>query len=173
MSLYQQIVLIGPMGAGKSTVGRLLAHALSLPFKDSDHIIEAKTGADIRWIFDVEGEEGFRNRESAILEELMTRTPLVLATGGGIVLRESNRDLLQCADAIIYLTTELEYLIQRTLKDKKRPLLQVDNPEAKILALMHQRDPIYRSVATHVVVTDKRSPKWVVRDILSILQPGK
>lgn len=173
MSSFQKIVLVGPMGAGKSTIGRLLANALSFPFKDSDHVIEEKSGADIPWIFDVEGEVGFRDRETAVLKELMGLDQVVLATGGGIVLREENRKLLDTADVVVYLTTDPEYLVQRTAKDKKRPLLQVDDPRQKILALVKERDPLYREVATDVIVTDTRSPKVVVQQIMSILNSSQ
>jgi len=159
------IVLVGPMGAGKSTIGRLLAATLQVPFEDTDSLIEDRTGADIPWIFDVEGEDGFRKRETAILKELMDERPLVLATGGGIVLREENRTLLTRADVVVYLTADPELLVQRTEKDKKRPLLQVDNPREKVLSLMSQRDPLYREVATRIVVTDTRSPKNVAQEI--------
>lgn len=169
MQTHKKIVIVGPMGAGKSTIGRLLAGALSLPFKDSDHVIEQKSGADIPWIFDVEGEGGFRDRESSVLQELMQASELVLATGGGIILRESNRELLKQADAVIYLTADPDYLVQRTAKDKKRPLLQVKNPRDTILALIAHRDPLYREVASHVVVTDTRSPKLVAQHVISLL----
>ena len=161
----KKIALVGPMGAGKSTIGRLLANALQLPFSDSDHVVEEKSGADIPWIFDVEGEEGFRDRETAVLETLLTEKNIVLATGGGIVLREKNRHLLKQADAVIYLKADTERLVQRTIKDKKRPLLQVDDPRKKILELLAQRDPLYRDVATHTVITDSRSPKAIAQQI--------
>ncbi len=170
ISVYEKIVLVGPMGAGKSTIGRLLASALSLPFKDSDHVIEEKSGADIPWIFDVEGEDGFRDREAATLKDLMQHEKVVLATGGGIVERDENRRLLSHADAVIYLTADPDYLVQRTSKDKKRPLLQVEDPKAKILSLIERRDPLYREVATHVVMTDTRSPKIIAQNIVSLLQ---
>lgn len=169
MSALQKVVLVGPMGAGKSTIGRLLASLLSLPFRDSDHVVEEKSGADIPWIFDVEGEDGFRDRETAALKELMSEEHLVLATGGGIVLREENRALLKLADAVVFLTADPDHLVQRTYKDKKRPLLQVDNPRHKILSLLKERDPLYREVATHIVMTDTRSPKSVAQGIVSDL----
>ncbi len=165
MQCVKKIALVGPMGAGKSTIGRLLANILRAPFWDSDHVIEEKTGADIPWIFDVEGEEGFRDRETAALESLLSEEAFVLATGGGIVLREKNRHLLKHADAVIYLKADTERLVQRTMKDKKRPLLQVDDPRTKIVELLAERDPLYREVATHVIVTDSRSPKVIAQQI--------
>lgn len=161
----QKIVLVGPMGAGKSTIGRLVSKQLDIPFKDSDHVIEARCGADIPWIFDVEGEEGFRQRETAVLQDMMMESSLVLATGGGIILREKNRLLLKQADVVIYLCADVEHLVRRTEKDKKRPLLQVADPRQKIIELLAERDPLYREVATHVVTTDTRSPKLVAKEI--------
>ncbi|ODS24302.1 shikimate kinase [Candidatus Endobugula sertula] len=170
MRFFQKIVLVGPMGAGKSTIGRLLAHHLSLPFRDSDHVVEERSGADISWIFDMEGEAGFRDRETAALEALVKEEQFVLATGGGIILRQKNRELIQQAEAVIFLIADPEHLVQRTYKDKKRPLLQVDNPREKILALLEEREPLYREVATHSVVTDTQSPKAVVQRIVSNLK---
>jgi shikimate kinase len=164
-----KIALVGPMGAGKSTIGRLLANILRAPFYDSDHVIEEKTGADIPWIFDVEGEEGFRERETVALASLLNEPALVLATGGGIVLREKNRRLLKQADAVVYLKADTERLVQRTMKDKKRPLLQVDDPRKKIVELLAERDPLYREVATHVIETDSRSPKVIAQQIAARL----
>ena len=164
-----KIALVGPMGAGKSTIGRLLAGILRAPFYDSDHVIEEKTGADIPWIFDVEGEEGFRDRETAALVSLLEIDALVLATGGGIVLREKNRQLLKYADAVIYLKADTERLVQRTMRDKNRPLLQVDDPRKKIVELLEERDPLYREVATHVILTDSRSPKMIAQQVAARL----
>lgn len=165
MPFSKKIVLVGPMGAGKSTIGRLVSKQLNLPFKDSDHVIEERCGADIPWIFDVEGEEGFRARETAVLRDLMAESGLVLATGGGIVLSVENRELLKQADIVVYLCADVEHLVRRTEKDKKRPLLQVANPRQKIIELLNQRDPLYREVATHIVKTDTRSPRLVAKEI--------
>ena len=164
------IYLVGPMGAGKTTIGRFLATQLELPFKDSDRVIEERTGADIPWIFDVEGEEGFRNRETAILKELVCENGLVLATGGGIVLREENRDCLNRRGWVVYLSASIDQLLERTSKDRKRPLLQVPDPHQKIIELIEQRDPIYREMADIIVNTDKRSPKSVAKEIVSKVQ---
>lgn len=153
------------MGAGKSTIGKLLAGILHLPFADSDRVIEERTGADIPWIFDVEGEDGFRQRETAVLRDLLAEGPMVLATGGGIVIREENRELLKGDAIVVYLTASVDQLVERTHKDKKRPLLQVADPEAKIRELIAQRHPLYQEVADLVIQTDRRGPKAVALDI--------
>lgn len=163
--MSQSIVLVGPMGAGKSTIGKLLAGILHLPFADSDRVIEDRTGADIPWIFDVEGEDGFRQRETAVLKDLLVAQPMVLATGGGIVVREENRDLLKGDSVVVYLTASIDQLVERTYKDKKRPLLQVADPEAKIRELIAFRDPLYQEVADIVIQTDRRGPKAVAQEI--------
>lgn len=157
------------MGAGKSTIGRLLANELNLPFRDSDRVIEERTGADIPWIFDMEGEEGFRNRESAVLSELAAEPGAVIATGGGIILRPANRDLMKAAGFICYLTASIEQLVERTARDKKRPLLQVENPRQKIIELLALRDPLYQSAADFVINTDRRSPKAVAQEIAGLV----
>ena len=155
-------MLVGPMGAGKSTVGRMLSSRLGFNFVDTDHLIEARTGADIPWIFDVEGESGFRDRETTILDSLNGSTQHVIATGGGIVVREENHQRLRQLGTVVYLTASIEQLVARTSKDRKRPLLQVADPKAKIIELLRARDPMYRKVADHVVETDGRNSKWVV-----------
>ena len=162
------IFLVGPMGAGKSTIGRLLAAELDFSFRDSDRVIEERTGADIPWIFDMEGEEGFRERESAVLVELAQEQRSVIATGGGIILRPANRELMKAAGHVCYLTASIDQLVERTARDKKRPLLQVDNPRQKIIDLVALRDPLYRAAADFVVNTDRRSPKSVAQEIVAI-----
>ncbi|SMF51541.1 shikimate kinase [Alteromonadaceae bacterium Bs31] len=157
------------MGAGKSTIGRLLAQRLCCEFFDTDHLIEERTGADIPWIFDVEGEAGFRERESSVLAEMTELSSGVVATGGGIVMREDNRKLLKSKCKVVYLTASIEQLVERTYKDKKRPLLQVKDPKAKIVELFELRDPLYRDVADHVLMTDSRSPKHVVQALVNYI----
>ncbi len=163
--MSQSLILVGPMGAGKSTIGKLLASILDIPFSDSDRVIEEKTGADIPWIFDVEGEAGFRQRETSVLGELLQAEAMVLATGGGIVMKDENRNLLKGDGVVVYLTASIDQLVERTYKDKKRPLLQVDDPEAKIRELIALRDPLYREVADIIVQTDRRSPRAVAQEI--------
>lgn len=160
------IILVGPMGAGKTTVGRQLASRLSLHFVDTDHLIEEKSGADIPWIFDVEGEAGFRSRETAVLESLSGVTGQVIATGGGIVVTPANHPLLKSLGRVVYLSASIEQLWERTCKDKKRPLLQVEDPKARIIDLVSKRDPLYRSLADHVVKTDGHGSRWVVQHIV-------
>lgn len=165
----RNIYLVGPMGAGKSTIGRVLAAELHLSFRDSDKVIEDRTGADIPWIFDMEGEEGFRDRESAVLDELSKGQDVVIATGGGIILRTQNREMMKSSGYVCYLTASIEQLVERTARDKKRPLLQVENPRQKIIDLIALRDPLYREAADFVINTDRRPPKLVAQEIASLV----
>lgn len=158
------------MGAGKSTIGRLLAKELRLPFKDSDKEIEQRTGADIPWIFDVEGEQGFREREQAVIAELSRQDGLVLATGGGAVMRPENRQALHAGGWVVYLHTSVEQQIDRTSRDRNRPLLRTANPAQVLRDLMAVRDPLYREVADIIIETDERPPRMVVQEILSRLE---
>ena len=164
------IFLVGPMGAGKSSVGRQLAKQLEYPFLDSDHEIEERTGAKIPLIFDIEGEEGFRDREQQMIDELSQRDKVVLATGGGAVLREINRDHLHNRGVVIYLAASIDQLFERTRRDRNRPLLQTNDPKKVISELLDARDPLYRQVAHHVVNTDGHSVKSVVNSILDKLK---
>src|SRR5690554_2872722 len=132
----QSIFLVGPMGAGKSTVGRFLAERLGYEFIDSDHEIEARTGVTIPMIFDIEGEAGFRQREMTVIDELTQRPNIVLATGGGVVLAEDNRRALRSRGFVIYLRSSVESLVQRTKNDRNRPLLQTDDPEKVIRQIL-------------------------------------
>ncbi len=166
----RNLILVGPMGAGKSTIGRLLAKELHLPFKDSDKEIEVRTGADIPWIFDVEGEQGFREREQAVLGDLCQEDGLVLATGGGAVLRQANREALRAGGRVIYLHTSVEQQLERTARDRNRPLLRTANPEQVLRELMATRDPLYREIADVIIETDQRPPRMVVQEVLSRLE---
>ena len=162
----ENIFLIGPMGAGKTTIGKLLAQELKLDFYDSDREIESRTGADIAWIFDMEGEEGFRKREAKVIEELSTRSKIVLATGGGVVLLEQNRRFLHSRGTVIYLMTTINQQLERTLRNQKRPLLQnIDDPETKLRDLMKEREPLYREIADYMVMTSRRNAKAVCNEL--------
>ncbi|SEG81788.1 shikimate kinase AroK [Marinobacterium lutimaris] len=160
------VFLIGPMGSGKSTIGRLLSGELNQEYVDSDREIEARAGADIPWIFDVEGEPGFRNREQAVIELLTQRENIILATGGGAVLRPENRANLQANGFVVYLKTSVDQQLERTARDKNRPLLQDDDPRGVLTKLMAERDPLYSACCDLVVKTDKRHPRSVVAEIV-------
>ncbi|MNZ63257.1 Shikimate kinase 1 [compost metagenome] len=170
MNSVSNLILVGPMGAGKSTIGRLLAKELHLVFKDSDKEIEQRCGANIPWIFDVEGELGFREREQAMIAELCSESGAVIATGGGAVLREANRAALKGGGRVVYLHASVEQQIARTARDKGRPLLQKPNPGQILRDLMEIRDPLYREIADVVVETDERPPRMVVQEILERLR---
>lgn len=161
------VFLVGPMGAGKTTIGRLLAEELGKQFLDSDQVVEERAGANISWIFDVEGEPGFRVRESAAIEDLCTLDNIVLATGGGAVLAEANRQHLRKRGFVVYLKATIAQQVERTKRDQKRPLLKgTDDPKAKLTSLMELRDPLYREVADITVMTSRRSPRAVCNEIL-------
>ncbi|SDS89814.1 shikimate kinase AroK [Pseudomonas oryzae] len=166
----RNLILVGPMGAGKSTIGRLLAKELHLPFKDSDKEIEVRTGADIPWIFDVEGEQGFRDREQAVIADLCHEDGLVLATGGGAVLREANREALRAGGRVVYLHTSVEQQLERTARDRNRPLLRTANPGQVLRDLLAVRDPLYREIADVIIETDQRPPRLVVQEVLARLE---
>jgi len=161
----QNIFLVGPMGAGKSTVGRQLAESLSYTFKDSDHEIQRRTGVDISTIFEYEGEEGFRARERQVIEDLVAEERIVLATGGGAVLNADTRQILAARGVVIYLHCTPEQQHSRTSRDRGRPLLQTDDPLERLRELMEERDPLYRQVADLVVSTEKRGTASVVKEI--------
>lgn len=163
------IFLIGPMGAGKTTIGRQLSELLKLEFVDSDHEIEARTGANIPWIFDVEGEDGFRAREESVIEELTRREGIVLATGGGVVMREANRRALHDRGTVVYLLTPVAVQMERTARDRNRPLLRTADPRGKLTELMNQRDPLYREAAHVIMPTSSGSAREVALKIIHAL----
>jgi shikimate kinase len=169
MAEQRNIFLIGPMGAGKSTIGRQLAQMLHLDFLDSDSEIERKTGADIAWVFDVEGEEGFRNREQEMLDELTKKHGIVLATGGGAVIRQENRTHLSARGIVVYLKTSVQKQLARTLKDKRRPLLQTDDPQSVLETLAENRNALYEEAADYIIETDEQSAKVVASQIIALL----
>ncbi len=164
------IYLVGPMGAGKTTIGRQVAEVLGKNFKDSDHEIVRRTGASIPLIFEIEGEEGFRKREQDVIEALTSEKDLVLATGGGAILRPENRKHLSQRGTVFYLFGSIDQLLRRTRRDRNRPLLQTENPRARLEALMAERDPLYREVADTVIYTDERSVRSVVKEIVTRLK---
>jgi shikimate kinase len=164
------IILVGLMGAGKTSVGKTLARILGKRFLDSDQEIERTTGVKIPVIFEFEGEAGFRARESKMLAELVRQENIVLATGGGAVLSKDNRDLLHAAGTVIYLRAPVRSLVKRTRRDRNRPLLQVADPAAKLTALYEQRDPLYREVAHLVVDTGDQSVRVLAGQIEDKLQ---
>ncbi len=166
MTRSENIYLVGLMGAGKTTIGRQLARALSVPFYDSDKAIEERTGVDIPTIFEFEGEEGFRDREQKMIEQMTQRDGIVLATGGGAILREENRRLLKENGFIVYLQCSVERILERTRRDTQRPLLQTDNPRDRIENLFEQREPLYLSCADFKVDTGVMQSKEVVSYIL-------
>ena len=166
----QHIFLVGPMGVGKTTIGKQLAGLLHRPFVDVDAEIEARCGADIPWIFDMEGEQGFRQRESKVLEDIISSSPSsVIATGGGVVLSAKNRKLLQASGQVIYLSASKEQLYERMRRDKSRPLLQVEDREKVINQLLEVRDPLYREVADVVFSSEGGSAARVAKVLLDEL----
>ena len=165
------IVFVGPMGAGKTTIGKILAKELGFDFYDSDKEIERRTGANIPWIFDVEGESGFRDRESQAIEDLSKLKDIVLATGGGAMMRPQNRDSVKKSGFVVYLNTSVDQQYKRTHKDKNRPLLQGSKDARQILSDLYKvRDPVYRELADIVIDTDKKSMKLIVRDIVNAIE---
>lgn len=158
------------MGAGKSTIGKQLAAALKLDFADSDREIQNRTGVDIPTIFEFEGEQGFRKREAAVIEEISQRDRLVLATGGGVVTVADNRRNLSARGFVIYLSCSTDQQFERTAKDKGRPLLDTENPKKTLDALMEVRDPLYRETADMVVSTEQRGASSVVKEIIRSLE---
>ncbi|WP_395947317.1 shikimate kinase AroK [Caedibacter taeniospiralis] len=169
MIITQNVFLIGPVGAGKSTIGRQLASELKLEFVDSDREIEQRCGVDIDWIFDLEGEEGFRKREQEVLNDLANRQGIVLATGGGAILLPENRTLLSSRGKVVYLQASIEQQLERTAKDKKRPLLQVDDKEAQLKKLMAEREPLYQEIADITIETSETTVRNVVQRITNLL----
>lgn len=166
----RNIFLIGPMGAGKSTIGRTLAKELKLDFYDSDEVIEERTGADISWIYDVEGEEGYRRREQKVIEELTQKTNIVLATGGGVIMTPENRNALAGRGTVIYLKTSLQQQFERTKRDStKRPMLQTKDLEQRLEALRAECEPLYEELSDVSFDTDKLTVKAVANNIIKYI----
>jgi len=164
------IFIVGPMGSGKSTVGKIISDELFLSFLDTDEEIETRTGASIDWIFDLEGEDGFRKRESSILQDMAKKNSIVLSTGGGIILSEENRELLSSRGTVFYLATPISVQLERTAKDKDRPLLKNGDPEKILTKLQKDRESLYEAVADHVVNTENKSSQEVASEIIKLVK---
>ncbi len=167
MRQAKNIYLIGLMGAGKTTIGRQLAKALQCPFYDSDKVIEDNTGVNIPTIFEYEGEVGFRIREQLVIEQLTGLDDIVLATGGGAILKEQNRNLLKNRGFVVYLQCSVDKILQRTKRDNQRPLLNTENPRKRLETLFVERDPLYLSCADFKIDTGIIASKTVVKTILN------
>lgn len=165
MSPVGNIFIVGPMGAGKTTVGRRLATMLGMDFVDTDHEIEERTGVDIAYIFEKEGEDGFRAREHKVIEELSTRRKLVLATGGGAVLLPENRALLSARGFVIYLRASVAKQVARTARAQHRPLLEGTDREKRLRELFETRDPLYSEIADLTIEADHQSAKQLLAEI--------
>lgn len=159
----RNIVLVGLMGAGKTTVGRALARRLRLQFLDSDHEVERRTGVRIPTIFEIEGEAGFRRREAQVISEILADSGRVVATGGGAVLDPASRDVMRAGGLVVYLKVSTRLLYERTRHDRNRPLLQVADPLARLDELFVQRDPLYREVAGLVIDGDVHNAHQIVQ----------
>jgi shikimate kinase len=170
MAKPNRIFLIGPMGAGKTTIGKQLAQSLGMTFADSDLEIQRRTGVDIPTIFAYEGEEGFRQREQQVIDDLSQIDGQVLATGGGAVLRAENRQHLSARGIVVYLECSPEQQYERTYRDRNRPLLQTEDPLQRLQDLTEVRDPLYRGTADYTVSTEGRGASAVANEILTILR---
>ncbi len=165
----RSIFLIGPMGSGKTAVGRALASRLALPFVDSDAEVESRTGVDIAYIFEREGEEGFRIRERDVIDALTRQPGIVLATGGGAVLLPENRERLAARGTVVFLDTTVEQQLERTRKSRHRPLLAGTDRRARLEELAKVRDPLYRGIAAVTIRTDGRAATTVAAEIARAL----
>ncbi len=170
MKKNKNIYLIGLMGSGKTTLGKILSKKLDKIFYDSDQVIEEKLGVDVPMIFEYEGEEGFREREKDILQELVSKKNIVLATGGGIILSKSNRDLLSENGIVIYLKSNQKDLILRMKNDKTRPLLKNGNIDLIIKKLCKEREPLYEEIADFEIMTKNKRVHEVVNEIIRIIK---
>ena len=167
--MKKNIVLVGLMGAGKSTVGRHLAKRLKMEFHDSDHAIEERTGVNISTIFEIEGEKGFRIREEQMIAELCQHENIILATGGGSILSATTREIIQETSDVIYLSTTAEQLFMRIRHDKSRPLMQTDKPLDTLKNLLKEREPYYREVASSIIKTGQQKINVVIQEIIKSL----
>ena len=165
-----RLFLVGPMGSGKSTVGRHLADLLDCPFIDSDAEIESRAGADIPWIFDVEGEAGFRRRETTVLKNLVEQPAAVIATGGGAILATENRELMARAGVVVFLNVSVAQQLKRTGSGEGRPLLQQGDREETLTQLMAEREPLYRALADVIISAGGGNARKVARQIEAVLR---
>lgn len=170
MNNIRNVFLIGPMGAGKSTIGRFIADELKLTFYDTDQAIEERCGAEISWIYDIEGEEGFRVREQKIIEELTGLTDIVLATGGGAVCLPENRKFLGGRGFVVYLHASVDQQFNRTKRDRSRPMLQDGDARAMLEKLTDEREPLYTEIADFVIHTDGRTVRSVANEIVKAVR---
>jgi shikimate kinase len=170
MNENKNIILLGLMGSGKTTIGKQISKSLERRFLDTDYAIEEKTGVDISTIFELEGEEGFRSREHNLLKDLKDSQKLVIATGGGIVLRNENRDLLKKMGCVVYLRANIKDLVTRLKDDKTRPLIQNVNLSQKINYLFKERDPLYIEVADYIIETKNKKINDIKNEILELLK---
>lgn len=169
MAKPNRIFLVGPMGAGKTTIGKHLAQSLGMTFNDSDQEIQRRTGVDIPTIFEYEGEEGFRQREAQAIEDLTQLDNQVLATGGGAVVRAENRQHLSARGIVFFLACSPKQQYERTYRDRNRPLLQNEDPLGRLTDLMVEREPLYKETADYTVSTEGRSASAVSNEILNLL----
>ena len=173
MKKINNIFLIGPMGAGKTSIGKLLSREVGLQFVDTDQEIEKRTGVDIPWIFDVEGEEGFRRREREVVKELVERQGIILSTGGGTIVDAESRTFLAARGVVIYLHATVSQQYERIYKDTKRPLVSSDNPKEALRHLFDEREALYREIADAVFETDDKSVHRAVKDIIDFLDANE
>ena len=169
MDENKNIILVGLMGSGKTTIGKQLSKSMKREFLDTDHAIEEKTGVDVSTIFELEGEEGFRSREHNFLKDLKDSQKLVIATGGGIVINIENRDLLKKLGCVVYLRSNIKNLVSRLKDDKTRPLIQSVNLSQKINDLFKERDPLYSAVADYIIETNNKKINDIKKEILELL----
>ena len=166
----RNIFLIGPMGSGKTSIGQRLADMFGLEFLDCDHELEDRTGASVILIFDVEGEEGFRERETRMLEELSAREGVLIATGGGVILRKRNRELLRERGLVVYLNTPVSWQLRRLRRDKSRPLLQTPDRKEKLMRLAEERNPLYAELADIEFPARNKSLDSVAKELAGIIR---